>query len=45
MTKLCKEYLRCEVNDLRSFDKEPKELTIVISEKKYKKDKSFKRIR
>ena len=31
MTKLYEEYLRCEVNDLRSFDKEPKgELTIVF---------------
>ncbi len=38
MTKLYEEYLRCEVNDLRSFDKEPKgELTIVISEKNIKK--------
>ena len=38
MTKLYEEYLRCEVNDLKSFDKEPKgELTIVISEKNIKK--------
>ena len=38
MTKLYEEYLRCEVNDLRSFDKEPKgELTIVISERNIKK--------
>ena len=38
MTKLYEEYLRCEVNDLKSFDKEPKgELTIVISERNIKK--------
>ena len=38
MTKLYEEYLRCEVNNLKSFDKEPKgELTIVISEKNIKK--------
>ena len=35
ISKYYEEYLRCEINDLKIFSKEPKgELTIVISEKK-----------
>jgi len=41
MTKFYEEYLRCEIKDLETFDKEVKgELTIVISEKKIDKKKS-----
>ena len=40
MTKFYEEYLRCNVNDLQLFKKEPKgELTVVISPKKI--DKNF----
>ena len=41
MTKFYEEYLRCEIQDLKLFEKEPKgELTIVISEKKIDKKSS-----
>ena len=41
MTKLYEEYLRCDVDSLKLFDKEPKgEITIVISEKKIIKKNS-----
>ena len=39
MTKYFEEFIRCEVNELKVFDKEPKgELTIVISGKNVKKN-------
>tara|TARA_Y100001970_G_C14233049_1_gene859919 strand:- start:29 stop:889 length:861 start_codon:yes stop_codon:yes gene_type:complete len=39
MTKFFEEFIRCEVNELKVFDKEPKgELTIVISGKNVKKN-------
>ena len=41
MTKFYEEYLRCSVNDLQLFKKEPKgELTVVISPKKIDKNSS-----
>ena len=41
MTKFYEEYLRCEIKDLETFDKEVRgELTIVISEKKIDKKRS-----
>ena len=43
ISKFYEEYIRCSVNDLKLFDKEPKgELTIVISEKKINKKGSQK---
>ena len=39
--KFYEEYIRCEINELKIFDKEPKgELTIVLSEKKNNKKNS-----
>ena len=41
MTKFYEEYLRCEIKDLKLFEKEPKgELTIVISEEMIDKKSS-----
>ena len=45
MSKFYEEYIRCKVDELKIFDKNPKgEITIVISEKEYiKKNDSFLR--
>ena len=41
ISKFYEEYIRCEINELKIFDKEPKgELTIVLSEKKNNKKNS-----
>ena len=43
ISKFYEEYIRCEINELELFDKEPKgEITIVISEKKINKKISQK---
>jgi 16S rRNA (cytidine1402-2'-O)-methyltransferase len=42
MSKFYEEYLRCKVDELKIFDKDPKgEITIVISEKKHIKKNDF----
>ena len=42
MSKFYEQYVRCKINELEIFDKEPKgELTIVISEKKINKKNSL----